>query len=54
MPALRAVALLGFLVGTAVGAAGIIRRVPEVAIAGAVLWAVGVAVGLFAHRLQKP
>jgi hypothetical protein len=48
------VALLGFLTGTAVGAAGIIRNVPELAIAGGVLWAVGVAVGLFLHRLAKP
>jgi type IV secretory pathway TrbD component len=52
MPALRAIALLGFLAGTAVGAIGIIRDLPDLAIAGAVMWTVGVALGLFAHRLD--
>jgi type IV secretory pathway TrbD component len=52
MPALRAIALLGFLAGTAVGAVGIIRDLKELAIAGAVMWAVGVALGLLAHRLD--
>ena len=52
MPALRAIALLGFMVGTAVGAIGIIRDLKELGIAGAVIWAVGVALGLFARRLD--
>ena len=52
MPALRAMALLGFLGGTATGAVGIIRDLPELVIAGAVMWSVGVALGLFAHRLD--
>jgi type IV secretory pathway TrbD component len=52
MPALRAITLLGFLAGTAVGAIGIIRNLPELAIAGAVMWIVGVGLGLFLHRLD--
>jgi type IV secretory pathway TrbD component len=52
MPALRAITVLGFLAGTAVGAVGIIRNLPELAIAGAVMWTVGVALGLFLHRLD--
>ena len=51
MPALREIALLGFMAGTAVGAAGIIRNLPEPAIAGAMIWTVDVALGLIAHRL---
>jgi type IV secretory pathway TrbD component len=52
MPALRAIALLGFMAGTAVGAVGIIRDLRELAVAGAVIWTVGVALGLIAHRLD--
>ena len=52
MPALRAIALLGFMVGTAVGAIGILRDLPELAIAGAVIWVAGVALGVFLHRLD--
>ena len=53
MPALRAMALLLFLLGTVLGAAGILRDNLDLTIAGALLWMVGVAVGLFAHRLFK-
>jgi hypothetical protein len=51
MPALRAVALLLFLVGTALLVAGILREQVALTVAGVVLWVVGVTVGLFVHRL---
>jgi len=53
MPALRALALVGFLGGTALLVTGIVRDDPGVAIAGIVLWTVGAALGLFTHRLFK-
>jgi hypothetical protein len=52
MPVLRALALLGFLLGTAVLAIGIVRDQWTVAVAGGLLWAIGVAVGLFAKRFE--
>jgi len=53
MPALRAVALLGFLLGTVLLTYGVLLDRFSVAIAGVVVWGVGVAVGLFAHRIFK-
>ena len=52
MPVLRALALLGFIAGTAVLVTGILRDDFAIAIAGVLLWAIGVAVGLFAQRMS--
>ena len=52
MPALRALALLGFLVGTTMGVVGIVRDLRELTFAGFAIFGVGVVIGLLAHRLD--
>jgi hypothetical protein len=52
MPALRAVALLALLLGTGVLAVGIVRELPDLAIAGAAIWTASVLIGLLPHRLD--
>ncbi len=52
VPALRAIALLGVLLGTDMVAVGIIRNLPELAIAGVAMGVTRVALGLLLHRLD--
>jgi hypothetical protein len=52
MPALRAVCLLLFLLGTALGVLGIVRDSLDLTLAGFALWTVGTAVGVLLHRLS--
>jgi hypothetical protein len=52
MPALRALALLGFLVGTAMGVVGIASDLRELTFAGFAIFGVGAALGLLLHRLD--
>ena len=52
MPALRAVALLGFLLGTVLLTYGILVDRLLIAVAAVAVWGVGVAVGIFAQKLN--
>jgi type IV secretory pathway TrbD component len=50
MPALRALAITGFLAGTGFIAAGVIADDAVVASIGIAMWSVGVAIGVWVHR----
>ena len=52
MPARRAVVGLAWLGGAVVFAPGILRGMPEIAIAGRVTGVAGIVVGLLVHRLD--
>jgi type IV secretory pathway TrbD component len=52
MPALRAICLFLFLLGTAIGALGIVRDTLDLTLAGFALWTVGTTMGVLLHRLS--
>ena len=53
MPALRAVCLFLFLLGTAMGVTGIVRDTLDLTLAGFALWTVGTVTGVLLHRLAE-